>query len=99
MKFKQYVHELVALIPQGRVMTYGDIASLCGHPRSARQVGGLAHFGPDNLPWHRVVNKSGGLASGFPGGKKVQQTLLEAEGLRVTDFRIVNFEIIRWRPM
>lgn len=98
MNFKRNVYELVSAIPPGKTMTYGDIATLCGNPRAARQVGGLAHFGPIDLPWHRIVNKSGGLASGFPGGKKVQQSLLEDEGLQVLDFRIVDFEEHRWNP-
>ena len=35
--FKQNVYHLVAQIPSGRVMTYGDIAGLCGHPYAAIQ--------------------------------------------------------------
>ena len=67
--FRDKVYELVAQIPEGRVMTYGDVATLCGNPNSARIVGGLAHFGPLELPWHRVVNRFGGMASGYYGGK------------------------------
>lgn len=66
-------------------MTYGQIASLSGRPRAARQVGGIAHSGPPDLPWHRVVNKSGGLASGYYGGKEGHEKDLENEGLEVTD--------------
>lgn len=96
--FKQLVYELVAQIPAGRVMTYGDIASICGHPYAARQVGGLAHFGPTGLPWHRVVNRLGECASGYYGGKEGHAQALEAEGFEVVDYRIVNFEELRWRP-
>ena len=51
-------------------MTYGQIAALCGNPRAARVVGGVAHFGDTSIPWQRVVNKNGGLAAGYPGGKR-----------------------------
>lgn len=96
--FKQAVCVLVEKIPYGRVMTYGDIAALCGHPYAARQVGGIAHFGPEYLPWHRVVNRHGDLASGYYGGKTGHQRMLEAEGFTIKDFRIVDFEERRWRP-
>lgn len=43
--FKSRVYGLVAQIPRGRVMTYGQIAALCGSPRAARIVGGIAHYG------------------------------------------------------
>lgn len=96
--FKQAVYALVAMIPRGRVMTYGDIAVLSGHPYAARQVGGIAHFGPTELPWHRVVNRLGDCASGYYGGKAGQAAALEEEGIAVKDFRIIHFEEVRWRP-
>ena len=49
--FKKDVYEVVAKIPKGRVMTYGQIAALCNHPRAARSVGQVAHWGPQELPW------------------------------------------------
>ena len=96
--FKNRVYELVSLIPEGRVMTYGDIAALAGQPFAARQVGGLAHFGPTDLPWHRVVNRFGDCASGYYGGKEGHRAVLEAEGVMIEDYRIKNFTQLRWRP-
>ena len=96
--FSDQVYDIVTQIPKGRVMTYGDIAALAGHPYAARQVGGLAHFGPPELPWHRVVNRLGDCASGYYGGKAGHQRALEAEGFEVRDFRIVDFAARRWRP-
>jgi methylated-DNA-protein-cysteine methyltransferase-like protein len=96
--FRMTVYAIVAQIPKGRLMTYGDIAGLAGHPYAARQVGGLAHFGPTDLPWHRVVNRMGDCASGYYGGKEGHKEALEAEGVEVKDYRIVGFEERRWRP-
>lgn len=96
--FRDRVFALVAQIPEGRVMTYGDIAAICGEAHAARIVGGLAHFGPTDLPWHRVVNRHGGLASGYYGGKEGHKDALEAEGFVVKDYEIVDFEVHRWRP-
>lgn len=97
--FKNLVYDLVSQIPKGRVMTYGDIAALCGEAHAARIVGGMAHFGPVDLPWQRVVNRFGSMASGYYGGKAGQKTDLEKEGLEVTkEYLINNFEEVRWRP-
>lgn len=99
--FSDKVYSLVAQVPSGRVMTYGQIAALCGSPTAARIVGGVAHFGPSNLPWHRVVNKRGGLASGYYGGRHTQKEHLEAEGVIVTgesDSYFVDIEKLIWWP-
>lgn len=98
-KFRDLVYELVAQIPSGRVMTYGDIAALCGQASASRIVGGLAHFGPTDLPWHRVVNRFGGLASGYYGGKLGHQKALEGEGFTIEDMKIIDFEDRRWTPI
>ncbi len=98
MDFRQRVEELVSQIPHGKVMTYGQIAAMCGNPRAARVVGGVAHYGDSKLPWHRVVNKSGGTASGYPGGKSEHQKLLESEGIIIDNFRIKNIEEYQWHP-
>lgn len=95
--FRQRVEELVAQIPRGRVMTYGQIAALCGNARAARIVGGIAHFGNPDLPWQRVVNKNGGQAAGYPGGRSGHKQVLEAEGLTVTnDFQVILKDLLWW---
>lgn len=96
--FRQRVEALVAQIPAGRVMTYGQLAALCGNARAARIVGGIAHFGDPNLPWQRVVNKQGGLAAGYPGGRRGHRGVLEAEGYEVSDDYQVNVEALLWWP-
>jgi methylated-DNA-protein-cysteine methyltransferase-like protein len=97
-EFSERVYDLVGEIPVGRVMTYGQIAALCGTPRAARIVGGLAHFGPEDLPWHRVVNKQGGLAAGFHGGRSEQARRLEAENVKVSKDLSVDIEKLLWWP-
>ncbi len=93
------VESIVAQIPEGRVMTYGQLAALCGNARAARVVGGIAHFGDPELPWQRVVNKQGGLAAGYPGGRQAHAKHLEAEGVDVTeDHYIVDIHDRIWWP-
>jgi len=97
-KFREAVYAMVAQIPKGRVMTYGQLAALAGHPYAARVVGGIAHWGDPNLPWQRVVKKSGSLAEGYPGGLSGHKQVLEAEGVEVTDDYRVDVERLLWWP-
>jgi methylated-DNA-protein-cysteine methyltransferase-like protein len=98
-KFKDEVYELVSRIPEGKVMTYGQISALCGHPCASRVVGQIAHFGPDYLPWHRVVNYRGSMASGYPlNGRDGQARLLNKEGVVVRNCR-VDLEEYQWSPV
>jgi methylated-DNA-protein-cysteine methyltransferase-like protein len=94
--FRQLVEELVRQIPPGRVMTYGQIAALCGNARAARIVGGIAHFGDPDLPWQRVVNKRGGLAAGYPGGRRAHRAVLETEGVHLDNEKVNVQELIWW---
>lgn len=96
--FKNRVYEVVREIPEGRVMTYGQIAALCGSPRAARIVGGIAHHGNLELPWHRVVKKDGSLAEGYPGGVQGHAEHLRAEGVKVeVDLRL-DIKKLLWIP-
>ena len=96
--FREQVYAYVGEIPEGRVMTYGQLAALAGHPRAARTVGGIAHFGPEDLPWHRVVSKQGRLTGSFPGGRTEQRQRLEAEGVKVSGDFVINIESLLWYP-
>jgi len=96
--FRIKIEELMAQVPYGQVTTYGDLAGLAGHANASRIVGGIAHYGNLELPWHRLVNRFGGLASGFHGGREVQRQLLEAEGVICTDFIVDDFKQRRWQP-
>jgi len=50
------------------------------------------------LPWQRVVNKQGGLARGYPGGRESHKKHLESEGVVVSaDYR-VDIAKLLWIP-
>lgn len=98
-QFKERVYAVVAQIPRGKVMTYGQIAALCGEPRAAWEVGQIAHTGPTDLPWQRVVNKQGGLAVGWPnGGQAAHRAVLEGDGVAVGDDYHVDIATLQWWP-
>lgn len=77
--FFQSVYAVVARIPCGKVLSYGDIAKLIGYPRRARFVGYAMRVCPEELPWHRVVKADGSIAGG--DFAPVREMLLRREGV------------------
>ena len=80
-------------------MSYGQIAALAGAAWAAWEVGQIAHTGPANLPWQRVVNKNGGLARGYPGGLDGHKQALEEDGVSVDQDYKVNIGELLWQPV
>ena len=100
--FFESVYEVAALIPAGRVTSYGAIARYLGSARSSRMVGWAMNnsFSSDrNIPAHRVVNRNGSLTGKhhFPNEHEMQRRL-EAEGIKIMDDQIVNFSDVFWDP-
>ncbi len=62
--FVEAVLDVVAGIPEGRVMTYGDVAAAIGS-RAARGVGQVMAWYGDEVPWWRVIRASGHSAPGL----------------------------------
>ena len=92
-------YEIVRCIPRGKVATYGQVARLAGHPRSARFVGYALHDNPEpgRIPCHRVVFKDGSVCTGFAfGGPAVQRQLLIDEGVLFTDESHVHMARCQW---
>lgn len=99
--FFEDVYEVVRLIPEGRVTSYGAIASYLGSKGSSRMVGWalIASHPFTNIPAHRVVNRNGLLT-----GKQhfdtpnAMQERLEQEGVRVENEKVVDFQKLFWDP-
>ncbi|NWL88804.1 DNA methyltransferase [Paenibacillus sp. 79R4] len=83
--FTTQVIHIISSIPEGKVMTYGQIAKEAGSPRAARQVVRILHSMSRKyqLPWHRVVNSRGEIALQDDEGASLQRMLLEAEGVYI----------------
>ena len=99
MTFFEKVYDYLKTIPEGKVVTYGQVAYAIGSPRSARQVGYALHVNPEPgvIPCHRVVNREGKLAPAFAfGGMEIQAALLEKEGIEVSDDYTVDLQKYRW---
>lgn len=89
--FSQQVYQVLAAVPAGRLVTYGQIAARIPIPPGmdplayqrirARWVGYVLAGCPDEVPWHRVVNSRGQVSSRHGHGPHVQPVLLEEEGV------------------
>lgn len=99
--FNGRVYAVVRRVPPGFVTTYGDVATMLGSPRVARQVGyALAALPePEDVPWQRVVNAQGRISSkGDVVRAELQRMKLEAEGVALEPTgRIADFERVRFR--
>ena len=85
-------------IPQGRVVTYGQIAAALGDPKLARAVGNALHRNPDGekYPCYKGVSARGKLSESFAfGGLEGQKRHLEADGIAVVNGR-VDLQKYQW---
>lgn len=99
--FFEQVHAVVARIPPGKVMTYGQISDVLNNVCSARYVGYAMRAAPDHkqLPCHRVVNRNGDLAPGGRfGGSESHRRMLEAEGVTFTPEGRINLDECLFNP-
>jgi len=97
---QERIWQVVAMIPCGKVATYGQIAALAGMPSHARYVGRTLGNLPNasKLPWHRVINASLkiSLRSDSRNPQKLQKLRLEAEGISFVGPRVARQH--RWHP-
>jgi methylated-DNA-protein-cysteine methyltransferase-like protein len=100
--FFEQVFQVVRLIPQGRVTSYGAIANYLGAKSSSRIVGyamNAAHSQKEYVPAHRVLNRNGQLT-----GKHhfetpfLMQELLEKEKIKVVNDTVVDLKQHFWNP-
>lgn len=101
--FFDKVYQVVRLIPQGRVTSYGAIAKYLGTARSSRMVGWAmnnAHVVKPKIPAHRVVNRVGLLTGKIHFGSNTEmEELLAKEKIKVMNDKIVNFDKLFWDPV
>src|SRR5689334_13265929 len=99
--FKQQVLAYIKKIPRGKVVSYGQVAAMCGSPRAARQVGGIlrACSQAQQLPWWRIINNQGVLSikGNWTETKELQRLLLQKEGVEVSNNFTVDMVKYRWK--
>lgn len=96
--FTTRVHDAVRSVPSGRVASYGAIAELAGRPGAARAVGAILRaLDEQDVPWWRVINGRGQLSiPRIHHGRKLQKTLLEEEGVGVSESGRVDMRRYGW---
>jgi methylated-DNA-protein-cysteine methyltransferase-like protein len=94
--FTEKVISIIKNIPEGHVMTFGQVASMAGSPRAARQVVRILHSlsRKHQLPWHRVINAKGEIGLKDIGEQKF---LLEAEGVEVSQTGSISLEKYQYK--
>lgn len=100
--FYEKVYEVVRLIPEGKVTSYGAIASYLGRKGGARLVGYAMNncHGREDVPAHRVVNRNGVLTGKHHfSPPSLMQQLLENEGIEIEEDQILNFKQVYWDPI
>lgn len=98
--FTKRVIEIIKEIPEGKVMSYGQIASIAGSKRGARQVSRILHSMSKKyeLPWHRVLNKQGKIVIKGEEGARTQRYMLEAEGVSVSESGTIDLRKYQYNP-
>ena len=89
------IEAILALIPAGRVVSYGQVADLAGLPGRARLVGKVLRETDKTLPWHRVVNRHGAISLTGPDLQRQRQALL-SEGVQVSGSGQIDLQKYRW---
>ncbi|MDR1088477.1 MAG: MGMT family protein [Coriobacteriales bacterium] len=92
--FFKRVYGIVAQIPRGRVVSYGQIAARLGRPRGARSVGWALSVCPEELPWQRVVKADGSVTGGV--WTELRRELLADEGVEFLLDGRVDMDACRW---
>ncbi len=90
--FTENAVKIIKGIPEGKVMTYSQIASLAGNRRGARQVARVLHTLSEKykLPWHRVINSKGQISIKDYESNNLQKLFLESEGIIFTSNNSIN---------
>lgn len=98
--FTANVIEIIRKIPEGKVMTYGQIARMAGSPRAARQVVRVLHSMSKKyrLPWHRVINSKGKIAIQEDDLYQEQLLSLESEGIEIGLGGVIDLDRYQYDP-
>ncbi|PHQ26740.1 cysteine methyltransferase [Marinobacter guineae] len=96
----QKIWQVVLAVPEGRVVSYGQVAEMAGLGRQARYIGRALGKLPagHSVPWFRVIRSNGQIA--FPEGSHAYETQvgrLKREGVEVTNGR-VPMRRFQWQP-
>ena len=93
MNLDKLVYKKLAEVPKGKVTTYSELANAVGLKNGQRAIGQIMKKNPFPviIPCHRVV-KSDGNVGGYAYGGEVKTNMLEKEGIKIKDGKILDWE-------
>ena len=97
MNFNEKVYNLCKKIPKGKISTYKILANKL-NSKAYRAVGNALNKNPyaPKVPCHRVINSQGYL-HGFAHGLKAKKMLLEKEGIKIKDYKVLDFNKVLYK--
>ncbi|MFD1773937.1 MGMT family protein [Paenibacillus rhizophilus] len=98
--FTERAIRIMQSIPEGRVMTYGGVATAAGSPRGARQVVRILHSmsRSHKLPWHRIINAKGRISLEDGESGALQRLYLLGEGIEFDDLGVIDLKRFGYDP-
>ncbi|MDH4222204.1 MAG: MGMT family protein [candidate division Zixibacteria bacterium] len=96
----QRIITLIKNIPEGKVATYGQIATMAGNPQATRLVVWTLNScsQKEKLPWHRVINSKGRISLKPGQGYELQKMLLQKDGIKFEEDDSIDLEKYLWSP-
>ena len=93
MNLEQKIYKKLLEVPKGKVTTYGELAKSIGFTNGQRVVGRIMNQNPYPaiIPCHRVV-RSDGKVGGYDYGEEVKINMLEQEGIKIKNGKILDWE-------
>ena len=93
MSIDKKIYKKLLEVPQGKITTYGDLAKAVGLKNGQRAIGNIMNKNPypGIVPCHRVI-KSDGKLGGYAYGEKSKTKMLNREGVKIQNGKIMDFE-------
>ncbi len=93
MKIDKKIYKKLLEVPEGKITTYSELAKAVGFTNGQRVVGKIMNKNPYPviIPCHRVV-KADGKVGGYAYGEEIKKTMLEKEGVKIKDGKILDWE-------
>ena len=95
---RENIYRVVAVVPRGKVATYGQIANIVGC--SPREVGyAMAALPPaSTVPWQRIINRQGRISARSDGQPDTEQRRqLRKEGIIFDTRGVIDLSVYGWR--
>ena len=93
MNLQQKIYKKLLEVPKGRITNYDELAKAVGLKNGQRAVGKIMNKNPYPviIPCHRVVMSTGKIG-GYAYGEEIKINMLEKEGIKIKDGKILDLE-------